>query len=82
MYDLRIVNSENGIVSVALSTTQISPPSVVQIQVSAGPIFLQILTVVIITLELLVNIMEQTARKFSYLSFQSCIAGRGLLQQL
>lgn len=58
MHDLRIMNSENRVASVALSITQISPPSVVQIQVPAESILLQILTVVI-TLELLVNIRHR-----------------------
>lgn len=52
------MNSENRVASVALSITEISPPSVVQIQVPAESILLQILTVVI-TLELLVNIRHR-----------------------
>lgn len=49
--DLRITRSKNGVASLTLSTTQMSSPSVVQIQVPAGPVLLQILSGVI-TLQL------------------------------
>lgn len=77
--DLRITKSENGVVSLPLNSTQMSSPSVVQIQVPAGPILLQTLTG-LITLQLLVNFVARAARTITWIP-RAVLLG-DLLQQL